>query len=163
MNQATTDRILFALFCLSRDTRHIDATELACAARVTPTVAGQALLALERAGLVDASRARLTMLGLARATKLAAAGGGQQGLDLRQAKPRKLHEPAPLAAAAPEPNSEDSGSLDRSLARRLVRFREPSRHPQPLRLSVRCASGKHGRQERLRQIVRSGTRIEQRS
>jgi DNA-binding IclR family transcriptional regulator len=99
MNQATTDRILFALFCLSRDTRHIDATEIAHAARVTPTVAAQALVVLERAGLVDASRARLTMLGLARAMKISAAGGGQQAVDLRHAKPRKVRVATPLAAA----------------------------------------------------------------
>jgi len=99
MNQATTDRILFALFCLSRDTRHIDATELACAARVTPTAAAQALLLLERAGLVDASRARLTLLGLARAMKISAAGPGPLSVDLRHAKPRKARTSTPIAAA----------------------------------------------------------------
>jgi DNA-binding transcriptional ArsR family regulator len=99
MNQATTDRILFALFCLSRDTRHIDASELARAAGVSPTLAAEGLVALERAGLVDASRARLTMLGLARAVKLSAAGGGQPGVDLRHAKPRRA--PRTALAAAP--------------------------------------------------------------
>lgn len=102
MNHATTDRILFALFCLSRDTRHIDATELAHAASVSVTAAGQALLQLERAGLVDASRARLTLLGLARAAKLSGAGGGQPRVDLRHAKPRKARAAEPLAAAAQE-------------------------------------------------------------
>jgi DNA-binding transcriptional ArsR family regulator len=102
MNQTTTDRILLALFCLSRDTSHIDATELARAARVSATQAAQALVALERAGLVDAGRARLTMLGLARAAKLAnaASGGGQPRVDLQHAKPRTLKIAAPLAAAA---------------------------------------------------------------
>ena len=99
MNQATTDRILFALFCLSRDTRHIDATELARAAGVFVTEAAEALLALERAGLVDATRARLTMLGLARAAAMSAAGGGRPSVDLRHAKPRKPRAAAPLAAA----------------------------------------------------------------
>lgn len=100
MTNTTTDRVLFALFCLSRDTQHIDASELARAARVTATEAGEALVALERAGLVDATRARLTMLGLARAARLASGqGGGQPQVDLSQAKPRKAGEAAPLAAA----------------------------------------------------------------
>lgn len=99
MDQGTTDRILFALFCLSRDTRHIDATELARAAGVSVTEAAQALLGLERAGLVDATRARLTMLGLARAAAMSAAGGGQPRVDLRHAKPRKPSTASPLAAA----------------------------------------------------------------
>jgi hypothetical protein len=100
MNTATTDRILFALFCLSRDTQHIDASELARAAGISPTLAAQGLVVLERAGLVDASRARLTMLGLARAVKLSAAGGGRPGVDLRHAKPRRTRTAA--LAAAPE-------------------------------------------------------------
>src|SRR5262245_19980493 len=100
MTHTTTDRVLFALFCLSRDTRHIDAAELSRATGVTVTAAGEALLALERAGLVDASRARLTMLGLARASRLAGTGGGQPRVDLGQAKPRKaVASAAPLAAA----------------------------------------------------------------
>jgi DNA-binding IclR family transcriptional regulator len=102
MNDTTTDRILLALFCLSRDTSHIDATELARAAGVSATQAAQGLVALERAGLVDAGRARLTMLGLARAAKLAnaASGGGQPRVDLQHAKPRTSKLAAPLAAAA---------------------------------------------------------------
>lgn len=99
MTKTTTDRILFALFCLSRDTQHIDATELARAARVSVTDAAKALLALEQAGLVDASRARLTMLGLARAVRLSDQGGGQPRVDLSHAQPRKLRKAAPLAAA----------------------------------------------------------------
>lgn len=114
MNQATTDRILFALFCLSRDTRHIDATELARAAGVSATAAGHALLLLERAGLVDATRARLTMLGLARAAKLSGSGGGQPRIDLRQAKPRKLRTSEPLAAAAQESEMRGSSGSGKS-------------------------------------------------
>jgi DNA-binding transcriptional ArsR family regulator len=98
MNQATTDRTLFALFCLSRDTRHIDASEIARAAGLSPTAAAEALVVLERAGLVDATRARLTMLGLARAAKLSGAGGGRPSVDLRHAKPRRAR-PAAIAAA----------------------------------------------------------------
>jgi hypothetical protein len=105
MNQATTDRTLFALFCLSRDTRHIDASEIALAAGLSTTVAAEALVVLERAGLVDATRARLTMLGLARAAKLSGAGGGRPGVDLRHAKPRRARTPA-LAAAPLVPATE---------------------------------------------------------
>jgi DNA-binding transcriptional ArsR family regulator len=112
MNQATTDRILFALFCLSRDTRHIDASELARAAGVSPTSAAEALVVLERAGLVDASRARLTMLGLARAAKLSGAGGGRPSVDLRHAKPRRSQRPALAAAPLPEPDAPKSGEDD---------------------------------------------------
>jgi hypothetical protein len=114
MNQATTDRTLFALFCLSRDTRHIDATEIARAAGISPTVAAEALVVLERAGLVDATRARLTMLGLARAAKLSGAGGGRPGVDLRHAKPRRTR-PAALAAAPAQRGNEapQAGADDR--------------------------------------------------
>lgn len=111
MNQATTDRILFALFCLSRDTRHIDASELARAAGISPTGAAEALVVLERAGLVDASRARLTMLGLARAAKLSGTGGGRPSVDLRHAKPRRSRGPA--LAAAPQAEAPEAVADDR--------------------------------------------------
>jgi hypothetical protein len=91
---------LYALFCLSRDTRHISASTLAAALSVTPTCAAAALVALERAGLVDASRARLTMLGLAQAVRLGSAAGGPR-LDLRAAvlAARPPVRPLPVAAA----------------------------------------------------------------
>jgi hypothetical protein len=76
MTDSTEQQVLYALFCLSRDTQHIDATTLAMALSLTPTRAASALLALEREGLVDASRARLTMLGLASAVRLGRAEGG---------------------------------------------------------------------------------------
>ncbi len=115
MNTATTDRILFALFCLSRDTRQIDASELARAAGVSPTVAAEELVVLERAGLVDASRARLTMLGLARAVKLSGAGGGRMGVDLRHAKPRRARTAALAAApaAAERPEAREGSENDK--------------------------------------------------
>lgn len=75
MTLDTTDRTLLALFCLSRDTRPVHAAALAAETGQSPTQAAQALLALERAGWVDASRARLTMLGLARAAQLSARSG----------------------------------------------------------------------------------------
>jgi DNA-binding transcriptional ArsR family regulator len=114
MSQTTTDRILYALFCLSRDTRHIDATELARAAGSSALAAGQALLDLERAGLVDASRARLTMSGLARAARLSAAGSGQPRVELRHAKPRRTRVSTPLAAA-PESVADEDDRLEREI------------------------------------------------
>jgi DNA-binding IclR family transcriptional regulator len=100
MTNPTTDSILYALFCLSRDTQHIDATELGRAVGVSTTEAARALVALEQAGLVDATRARLTMLGLARASALQAggAGGPRKEVDLRHARPRKPAAQVPLAA-----------------------------------------------------------------
>ena len=75
--------------------------------RVTPTRAGQALLALERAGLVDASRARLTMRGLVAAARLGAAGGG--GIVERRARTQRPRarrgqaKPVPWAAESERP------------------------------------------------------------
>jgi hypothetical protein len=68
---------LYVLFCLSRDNQRTDAGSLAAAVGATPTHAARALIALERAGLVDATRARLTMRGLATALRKgpAALGG----------------------------------------------------------------------------------------
>jgi len=83
-------RILHALFALSRDSQHISATTLADAVGTTPTRAAATLIALERAGLCDASRARLTMLGLAAAARMGSARGGA---------PRRLHPGAAKRAA----------------------------------------------------------------
>jgi hypothetical protein len=69
-------QILHALFQLCRDNRPVSAASLAELAGTTATVAGRALVAMERDGLVDASRARLTMLGLARAVASGAQSGG---------------------------------------------------------------------------------------
>lgn len=99
MTPDATESILVALFCLCRDTARVDATTLAQLTGHTPTLAAQALIALERAGLVDATRARLTMLGLARAARLAAAqrgGGGRQPA----ANSSKQLKPAQLVARA---------------------------------------------------------------
>jgi DNA-binding GntR family transcriptional regulator len=111
MNEGTTDRILVALYCLSRDTCHIDATSLATVAGVSATLAGEALISLERSGLVDATRARLTMLGLARAARLSAAGGSGTRVDLRQARARSVQAAVePLAAAAGVEREEGLGA-----------------------------------------------------
>jgi hypothetical protein len=114
MTDPIEQQVLHALFCLSRDTRHIDATTLAAALSLTPTRAADALLALEHAGLVDASRARLTMLGLATAVRLGPAAGGPR-LDLAAIAPPPAPGPSevPVAARAAdrvrEPVAEDAG------------------------------------------------------
>ncbi|MFI5306805.1 MAG: hypothetical protein ACHQ53_05610 [Polyangiales bacterium] len=99
MIDSTQQQALYALFCLSRDTRRISAKTLGAALSLTPTQAGRALVELERAGLVDASRARLTLVGLATAVRLGPAAGGPR-LDLHAA-PRAAPSPVaePLAAA----------------------------------------------------------------
>ena len=94
-----TQQTLYVLFCLSRDTRHISAASIAAVLGITPTQAAAALVELERAGLVDASRARLTMIGLATAARIGSAAGGPK-LDLAQAPARKAQAPQPLPVAA---------------------------------------------------------------
>jgi hypothetical protein len=102
MTDSAQHQLLHALFCLSRDTRHISATTLAAEVGLTPTVAAQTLVALERAGLVDASRARLTLLGLATAVRLGPASSGEKRA-VRAVAVTTLPAPAqqpPLAARA---------------------------------------------------------------
>lgn len=112
MEDSLQRRILHALFSLSRDTRHISAATLADAVGTTPTRAASALIALERAGLCDASRARLTMLGLATASRIR----GQRGGPVRRRKSRavqvnQLVQPAPVQLPVrrdqPEPLAAD--------------------------------------------------------
>lgn len=97
-------RILLAVFKLSRANRRLDASAIGEVAGVTPTRAATALVALERARLVDASRARLTMLGLATAVAHGATAAGGGGLPARVSvpPPRPSYRPEPLAAL-PEP------------------------------------------------------------
>jgi hypothetical protein len=58
---------LRAIFSLSRETLPVDATSIARVVGTSPMRVAEALVALEQRGWVDASRARLTMLGLAKA------------------------------------------------------------------------------------------------
>ncbi|MDH5673136.1 MAG: helix-turn-helix domain-containing protein [Myxococcales bacterium] len=95
-------RILHALFCLSRDTGHISATTLAAAASVTPTEAARLLVELERKGLVDASRARLTMAGLVAAARASSGSGGPR-VDLEAAQRAAPSAKLPLAAGPSSP------------------------------------------------------------
>jgi hypothetical protein len=123
MMHDTTDRILVALFCLCRDTRPVDASALGQETGQTPTQAARALVALERAGWVDASRARLTMLGLARAAQLAARTGQSGGGPRRAAvssrvQPEQLQQRSrikPPVAARPKraPAAAAAESVDR--------------------------------------------------
>lgn len=100
MNDSLHQQALYALFCLSRDNRHISASTLAKVLSLTPTQAARALVGLERAGLVDASRARLTMLGLATAVRLGpAAGGPRLRLSAAPARADAAATKQPLAAA----------------------------------------------------------------
>ena len=106
----TQREVLIALFRLSRDTLHISARTLADEVSCTPTQTGAALVSLEAMGVVDATRARLTMKGLVLATQLGAGSGGprvarQKALKVSAGRPEAL----PVAAlpsqppAAPEP------------------------------------------------------------
>jgi len=93
--------VLIALFRLCRATRHVSAKTLAEAVGTTPTRAAACLVELEHAGLCDASRARLTMLGLATAAQLgAAAGGGGNLRELPAATPRPDAAPRALPLVA---------------------------------------------------------------
>jgi hypothetical protein len=97
-------RILHALFALSRDTQHISAATLADAVGTTPTRAAATLIALERAGLCDASRARLTMLGLATAARMGSARGGTprvRKLAVREPSAIDVHEPLAALPSSP--------------------------------------------------------------
>ena len=70
MNDPIDNRILYALFGLSRNTLPTDIEALAEATELPTHVVRLALVRLEQAGLVHASRARLTMAGLAKAVSL---------------------------------------------------------------------------------------------
>jgi len=92
--------VLIALFQLSRDTQRISARTLADAVTQTPTQTGAALVQLEQKGVVDATRARLTMKGLVLAVQLGAGSGGP-----RVAAPKAVkavaEQPALPVAALP--------------------------------------------------------------
>ncbi|MGD8859313.1 MAG: hypothetical protein PVI30_04825 [Myxococcales bacterium] len=91
-------RILHALFQLCRDNQPVSAASLAELAGTTATAAGRALVAMERAGLVDASRARLTMLGLARAVATGAQSGGPRLMREAEAQREARDGELPVAA-----------------------------------------------------------------
>jgi hypothetical protein len=88
--------VLIALFRLSRDTQHISARTLADEVSCTPTQTGAALVSLEQMGVVDATRARLTMKGLVLAAQLGAGSGGP-----RVARPAVVKAAAYVPEALP--------------------------------------------------------------
>lgn len=67
MTQQLLNNTLQAMFSLSRATLPVDASSIARVVGTSPMRVAEALVVLEQRGLVDASRARLTMLGLAKA------------------------------------------------------------------------------------------------
>ncbi|MCG8557185.1 MAG: MarR family transcriptional regulator [Proteobacteria bacterium] len=83
----TTHATLYALFELARADRPAQAGVIAEAIGSTPSVVARALVELEQEGLVDATRARLTMRGLAVAAALE-----------NDAKPPRLDIPEPRGA-----------------------------------------------------------------
>jgi hypothetical protein len=95
--------VLIVLFQLSRDTQHISAQTLAEAVHHTPTQTGAALVRLERRGLVDATRARLTMMGLMLATRLGAGSGGPRVAVPAVAKFEGARAELPVAALPSQP------------------------------------------------------------
>jgi hypothetical protein len=111
MTDPIENRILYALFALSRDTLPIDAARLGAAVGVGATRAAEALVHLERSGLVDASRARLTMLGLAKAMAAGADLGGRS-IDLEAAVKKAPPRPMPIAARDSVPPPEHPASED---------------------------------------------------
>lgn len=95
--------VLIVLFQLSRDTQHISAQTLAEAVEKTPTQTGEALVRLENRGLVDATRARLTMMGLMLATRLGAGSGGPRVAAPKLAKAEGARAELPVAALPSQP------------------------------------------------------------
>jgi hypothetical protein len=89
--------VLYSLFILSRENSPIDAGTLGRLAGLSPTQVGRALIQLERAGLADASRIRLTMTGLAVALSPKAKAGARR-LAVALAHPLAHARPLPLAA-----------------------------------------------------------------
>ncbi|HET8933210.1 MAG TPA: hypothetical protein VFN67_07230 [Polyangiales bacterium] len=111
MTLQNTDPTLYALFCLRRHTLPVHPGSLA---RLTGRSASETaldLLKLEDLGLVEADRARLTMLGLTRAARLSRASGDTQQRAQRQgaivAMRRMLQHMKPPVAAKREPDEAD--------------------------------------------------------
>jgi len=74
--------VLQTLYEATGTSRRVDASALARSLGVSPTRVGEALVTLDRRGLVDAAHARLTMRGLAVAASLAG-GASPARLDLQ--------------------------------------------------------------------------------
>lgn len=100
MSLHSTDPTLYALFCLRRHTLAAHSGTLGRLTGRSATQTALDLLQLESLGLVDASSARLTMLGLARAAQLARASGDRARRGEVGAQPQKaLRQIKPPVAA----------------------------------------------------------------
>jgi hypothetical protein len=109
---AVEREVLIALFRLSRDTLHISARTLADEVSGTPTQIGSALVSLEHKGVVDASRARLTMKGLVLAAQLGAGSGGPRVSHRKAVKAvANVQEALPVAALPSQPPPRSPASL----------------------------------------------------
>lgn len=102
MTEQMLHAVLYALYALAQADRPADAGSIARAANVTTTQAAQALVELERCRLVDASRARLTMRGLAMAVSRSAkvAADQVQVRDAPRASTLPPRQPAPAHSRA---------------------------------------------------------------
>jgi hypothetical protein len=100
MSNQELQATLYAIFRLSRDNLHIDASSIGRVVGISTSGVALALIELDRLGLVDASRARLTMPGLVIAVSSSAGLSGSR-LDLstaRQEQSRVCSQSIPIAA-----------------------------------------------------------------
>lgn len=123
MTEQMLHAVLYALYALAQADRPADAGSIARAAHLTTTQAAQALIELERCQLVDASRARLTMRGLAMAVSRSAKVAAErvQVQDAPRASTLPPRQPAPGQSRArpgkTEPRRRPSDTADPSQRR----------------------------------------------
>lgn len=91
---------LQAIFSLTRATLPVDASAIARVIGTSPMHVAEALVALEQRGWVDAGRARLTMLGLAKAV---AGGVPQTRVTAGHVPARRPHSRAALRRGVSNP------------------------------------------------------------
>jgi hypothetical protein len=112
MTREDIQATLYAVFELSRASTPVDATSIGCAIGLSATEAAEALLELEGKGLVDASRARLTMKGLVAAVSGGAGLAGAR-LDLEAARSRRVRRAvvveSPDEDRSPDPDGVGEG------------------------------------------------------
>ena len=122
MTREDIQATLFAVFELSRASLRIDAASIGCAVGLSATEAAEALLELENRGLVDASRARLTMKGLVAAVSGGAGLAGAR-LDLEAVRSRRSRRArvaeSPETDRSPDPGEADDGD---GVAERRTRY-----------------------------------------
>ena len=111
MARKDAQETLYAVFELSRANLPIDASSLGRAVGLSASQAAEALLELESRGLVDASRARLTMKGLVVAVS---GGDGLAGgrLDLEAARSPRTRPATTVLAGKRNDRDPDGGDAD---------------------------------------------------